>query len=53
MLDAKCKDAGVRKVIVEMLDACGELTEALRSALVTVCVEIIFRGACHRATLSL
>ena len=36
MLDAKCKDAGVRKVIVEMLDACGEITEALRSALVTV-----------------
>ena len=45
VLDAKCKDAGVRKVIVEMLDACGEITEALRSALVTVCVEIIFRGA--------
>ena len=36
MLDAKCKDKGVRKVIVEMLDACGEITEALRSALVTV-----------------
>ncbi|CAH0375242.1 unnamed protein product [Pelagomonas calceolata] len=36
VLDAKCKDAGVRKVIVEMLDACGEITEALRSALVTV-----------------
>ena len=45
VLDAKCKDAGVRKVIVEMLDACGEITEALRSALVTVCVEIKFRGA--------
>ena len=28
VLDAKCKDAGVRKVIVEMLDACGEITEA-------------------------
>ena len=26
----------MRKVIVEMLDACGEITEALRSALVTV-----------------
>ena len=36
VLTAKCKDAGVRKVIVEMLDACGEITEALRSALVTV-----------------
>ena len=36
MLNAKCKDEGVRKVIVEMLDACGEITEALRSALVTV-----------------
>ena len=45
VLDAKCKDAGVRKVIVEMLDACGEITEALRSALVTVCVKINFRGA--------
>ena len=45
VLDAKCKDAGVRKVIVEMLDACGEITEALRSALVSVCVEIKFRGA--------
>ena len=45
VLNAKCKDEGVRKVIVEMLDACGEITEALRSALVTVCVEIKFRGA--------
>ena len=45
MLDAKCKDAGVRKVIVEMLDACGEITEALRAALVTVCAKINFRGA--------
>jgi sedoheptulose-bisphosphatase len=36
VLNAKCKDEGVRKVIVEMLDACGEITEALRSALVTV-----------------
>ena len=35
VLNAKCKDEGVRKVIVEMLDACGEITEALRSALVT------------------
>ena len=32
----KCADAGLRGVIVEMLDACGEITEALRSALVTV-----------------
>ena len=45
VLNAKCKDEGVRKVIVEMLDACGEITEALRSALVTVCVKINFRGA--------
>ena len=35
-LDKKCADPGVRAVIVEMLDACGEITEALRSALVTV-----------------
>ena len=33
ILDAKCADGGVRTVVTEMLDACGEITEALRSAL--------------------
>ena len=36
VLDAKCSDPMLRTVIVECLDACGEITEALRSALVTV-----------------
>jgi len=36
VLDAKCKDAKLRTVIVEMLDAVADITEALRSALVTV-----------------
>jgi len=36
VLDAKCKDPQLRRIIIECLDACGEITEALRSALVTV-----------------
>eukprot|EP00629_Pelagomonadales_sp_RCC1024_P011966 CAMPEP_0119260318 /NCGR_PEP_ID=MMETSP1329-20130426/760_1 /TAXON_ID=114041 /ORGANISM="Genus nov. species nov., Strain RCC1024" /LENGTH=377 /DNA_ID=CAMNT_0007259741 /DNA_START=41 /DNA_END=1170 /DNA_ORIENTATION=+ len=36
ILDEKCKDAKLRTCIVECLAACGEITEALRSALVTV-----------------
>jgi len=35
-LNAKCADAMVRTVIKEQLDACADITEALRSALVTV-----------------
>jgi len=36
VLDAKCGDAQVKAVIKEMLEACADITEALRSALVTV-----------------
>ena len=36
VLEAKCADQKTRAVIVEMLDACADITEALRSALVTV-----------------
>lgn len=36
VLDAKCADAEVKTVIKEQLDACADITEALRSALVTV-----------------
>lgn len=36
VLEAKCKDEKVRAVIRDMLDVCAEITEALRSALVTV-----------------
>ena len=36
VLDKHCKDANTRQVICELLDACGEITEALRTALVTV-----------------
>jgi sedoheptulose-bisphosphatase len=36
VLNAKCADAEVRTVIKEQLDACADITEALRSALVTV-----------------
>eukprot|EP00747_Dinoflagellata_sp_TGD_P147941 gnl/TRDRNA2_/TRDRNA2_176863_c0_seq4.p1 gnl/TRDRNA2_/TRDRNA2_176863_c0~~gnl/TRDRNA2_/TRDRNA2_176863_c0_seq4.p1 ORF type:complete len:456 (-),score=102.17 gnl/TRDRNA2_/TRDRNA2_176863_c0_seq4:163-1530(-) len=36
VLEAKCKDEKVRTVIYELLDACADITEALRSALVTV-----------------
>jgi len=36
VLDAKCKDTKVRAVIKEMLEACADITEALRTALVTV-----------------
>lgn len=36
VLDAKCKDKKVQQVIIDMLDVCAEITEALRTALVTV-----------------
>jgi len=36
VLDAKCKDEKVKAVIKDMLDACADITEALRTALVTV-----------------
>jgi len=36
ILDAHCEDKKLQKVIVEMLDVCAEITEALRTALVTV-----------------
>ena len=36
VLAAKCPDEKTRMVIYEMLDACADITEALRSALVTV-----------------
>jgi len=36
ILDEHCSDPGARKVILEMLDVCAEITEALRTALVTV-----------------
>lgn len=36
VLDSKMKDEQVKMVIKEMLDACADITEALRSALVTV-----------------
>ncbi len=36
MLDEKCKDEKIRSVIKDMLDVCADITEALRTALVTV-----------------
>jgi sedoheptulose-bisphosphatase len=36
VLTAKCKDPKVRQVIRDMLEVCAEITEALRTALVTV-----------------
>jgi sedoheptulose-bisphosphatase len=36
VLDQKCKDPKVRQVIVDMLEVCADITEALRTALVTV-----------------
>merc|ERR1719387_259689 len=36
VLNAKCKDEKLKTLIKEMLDACADITEALRSALVTV-----------------
>lgn len=36
VLEAKCKDEKVRMVIKDMLDVCADITEALRTALVTV-----------------
>jgi hypothetical protein len=36
VLQSKCKDEKVRQVIVDMLDVCADITEALRTALVTV-----------------
>lgn len=35
-LNNKCKDPKVRQVIVDMLDVCADITDALRTALVTV-----------------
>merc|ERR1719246_169721 len=36
VLEAKMKDEKVRAVIKDMLEACADITEALRTALVTV-----------------
>ena len=36
ILNKHCSDPKVREVITDMLDVCAEITEALRSALVTV-----------------
>jgi hypothetical protein len=36
ILNSKCEDPKVRQVIVDMLDVCADITEALRTALVTV-----------------
>ena len=36
MLAKKCRDPKVRQVINDMLDACAEITDALRTSLVTV-----------------
>ena len=36
VLNEKCKDEKVRAVIKDMLDVCADITEALRTALVTV-----------------
>jgi len=36
LLAAKCSDPKVRRVIVDMLDVCAEITDALRTSLVTV-----------------
>lgn len=36
VLSTKCKDEKVRGVITDMLGACADITEALRTALVTV-----------------
>jgi len=36
ILQEKCADAQVREVIVDMLEVCADITEALRTALVTV-----------------
>lgn len=36
VLEIKCKDEKIRQVIKDMLDVCADITEALRTALVTV-----------------
>lgn len=36
ILEKKCSDPKLRQCIKEMLDVCAEITEALRTALVTV-----------------
>ena len=36
VLKEKCADTQVREVITDMLEACADITEALRTALVTV-----------------
>ena len=36
LLEKSCADPKVRQVISDMLDVCAEITDALRSSLVTV-----------------
>jgi len=36
ILNSKCKDEKIRQVIVDMLDVCADITESLRTSLVTV-----------------
>lgn len=36
VLEKKCSDVKVRQVVKDMLDVCADITEALRTALVTV-----------------
>lgn len=36
VLAEKCNDQKVKQVIIDMLDVCADITEALRTALVTV-----------------
>jgi sedoheptulose-bisphosphatase len=36
VLEQKCKDKKVQQVIIDMLEVCADITEALRTALVTV-----------------
>ena len=36
VLEQKCKDPKVRQVIIDMLGVCAEITDAIRTALVTV-----------------
>jgi hypothetical protein len=36
ILEKKCSDEKVRQVIIDMLEVCADITEALRTALVTV-----------------
>lgn len=36
ILETKCNDASLKTLVTEMMDACAKITEALRTALVTV-----------------